>query len=289
FDETMRAWAQARLRMENDLRWSLEREQLDVCYQPIVSLDRGELLGFEALVRWDHPEQSFVPPELFIPVAEETGMILALGTYVLRRACRQMRAWMEDSPDDEPLLISVNVSGKQLAHSGFPDLVAEVLRETGLPARGLRLEITESAIVENADSAAEILRKLREMGVGIWLDDFGTGHASFSYLYRFPIETLKIDRSFIQQLDASGSSSEITRTIVLLAHSLGLNVIGEGVESFGQRDQLRDFGCDSVQGFLYSPPLAAGAAGELLSARRRLPHVTAAGFEQAWPSAEEAG
>ncbi|HEX7183156.1 MAG TPA: EAL domain-containing protein [Thermoanaerobaculia bacterium] len=266
FDEAMRALALARLQMESDLRWTLERGLLDLHYQPIVSLAGGELLGFEALVRWTHPERGPVLPEVFIPVAEETGMILPLGAQVLRRACRQMREWMDRLPGEKPLLVSVNVSGKQLAQADFPEQVAEVLRETGLPAGSLKLEITESAIIENADSAAELLHRLRGMGVGVWLDDFGTGHASFSYLYRFPIDTLKIDRSFIQQLDGEGANSEITRTIVLLAHSLGLNVIGEGVESSRQRDRLRDFACDNVQGFLVSHPLTAEAAGELVAA-----------------------
>jgi diguanylate cyclase (GGDEF)-like protein/PAS domain S-box-containing protein len=268
FDEAMRAQALARLQMESDLRWTLEREQLQLHYQPIVALAGGELLGFEALVRWTHPERGPVLPEAFIPIAEETGMILPLGIQVLRSACRQMRDWTARFPDGKPLLVSVNVSGKQLAHGDFPERIAEVLRETGLPARSLKLELTENAIIENADSAAELLHRLRNMGVGVWLDDFGTGHASFSYLYRFPIDTLKIDRSFVQQLDGDGTSPEITRTIVLLAHSLGLEVIGEGVETPGQRDRLRDFGCDSVQGFLVSHPLAPEAAGELIASRQ---------------------
>jgi diguanylate cyclase (GGDEF)-like protein/PAS domain S-box-containing protein len=266
FDEEMRARALARLQMEGDLRATLESGQLDLHYQPIVSLGSGELLGFEALVRWNHPERGPVPPEVFIPVAEETGMIGILGMQVLRRACRQMREWMDRLPEERPLRVSVNVSGKQLAQGDFPERVAEVLRETGLPPECLKLELTESAIIENADSAVELLYRLRDLGVGVWLDDFGTGHASFSYLYRFPIETLKIDRSFIGQLDAEGRGAEITRTIVLLAHSLGLDVIGEGVESPGQRDRLRDFACDSVQGYLVSFPLASEEAGELIVA-----------------------
>jgi diguanylate cyclase (GGDEF)-like protein/PAS domain S-box-containing protein len=265
FDEAMRARALARLQMENDLRWSLEREQLTLQYQPIVSLASGELLGFEALVRWHHPERGSVPPEVFIPVAEETGMILALGLQVLRMACRQAREWSDLRGDGRPLVMSVNISGKQLAQGDFLERIAEVLRETGLPPAHLKLEITESAIVENADSAAEVLQRLRELGVGVWLDDFGTGHASFSYLYRFPIDTLKIDRSFIGQLDGEGASREITRTIVLLAQSLGLEVIGEGVETASQRERLRDFACGSMQGFLVSHPLTPEAAGELLA------------------------
>ncbi len=265
FDEEMRARALARLQIEGDLRWTLEREHLDLQYQPIVSLASGELLGFEALARWSHPERGQVPPEVFIPVAEETGMIVPLGTQVLWKACRQMRAWTDRVPGRKALLVSVNISGKQLAHSGFPELVAEVLRDTGLPPGHLKLEITESAIIENSDAAAELLHRLRDMGVGVWLDDFGTGHASFSYLYRFPIATLKIDRSFVEKLEGEGMGREITRTIVLLAHSLGLDVIGEGVESLGQWNRLRDFACDSVQGYLISPPLTSDAAGELIA------------------------
>ncbi|HEX9943463.1 MAG TPA: EAL domain-containing protein [Thermoanaerobaculia bacterium] len=268
FDEAMRARALARLQMENDLRWSLERGQLELCYQPIVSLDSGDLLGFEALARWNHPERGQVPPEVFIPVAEETGMILSLGARVLWMACRQMRAWMDRLPGGEPLLVSVNISGRQLAQGDFSEVVAEILAETGVPPQSLKLEITESAIIGNPDLAAEMLRRLQGMGVGVWLDDFGTGHASFGHLYRLPIDTLKIDRSFIRQLEGDGRSSEITRTIVLLAHSLGLKVIGEGVETSGQRERLRDLACDSVQGYLVSLPLAPEAAGELITARR---------------------
>jgi diguanylate cyclase (GGDEF)-like protein/PAS domain S-box-containing protein len=268
FDEAMRARALERLQLENDLRRTLESGQLDIHYQPIVSLGSGELLGFEALVRWDHPERGQVLPEAFIPIAEETGMILPLGALVLRKACRQLREWLDRLPAQRTLLVSVNISGKQLAHNELPEQVAEILRETGLPAGSLKLEITESAIIENAEAAAALLHRLRTMGVGIWLDDFGTGHASFSQLYRFPIETLKIDRSFIQQLEGEHATSEITRTIVLLAHSLGMDVIGEGIESSRQRDRLHEFACDNAQGFLFSHPLTAEAAGELVAARR---------------------
>jgi diguanylate cyclase (GGDEF)-like protein len=267
FDEDMRARSLARLQLESDLRRAVERERFELHYQPILSPVSGGILAFEALVRLSHPERGLIFPEEFIALAEETGMVLALGVQVLRQACRRMRAWMDLFPAGAPLVLSVNVSARQLACADFPDLVAEVLRESGLPAQRLKLEITESAIVENADSAAGLLRRLHELGVGIWLDDFGTGHSSFSYLHRFPIETLKIDRSFIGRLDQEDGSFAIVRAIVLLAHSLGLNAIAEGVEHPGQRDRLRDLGCDGVQGFLFSKPVPEDAVSELIAAQ----------------------
>lgn len=264
FDDAMRARVQARLQIESDLRRAVERGQFELCYQPILSLEGGGILAFEALVRWRHPERGLILPEEFIAVAEETGMILPLGLEVLRQACRQMQIWTGQSPES-PLVVSVNVSGRQLAEGDFPERVAEVLRETGLPPRRLKLEITESAIIENAEAAAGQLHRLRDLGVGIWLDDFGSGHASFAHLHRFPIETLKIDRSFVDKLEEADGSREITRTIVLLAHSLGMSAIAEGVERPGQQDRLRDLRCDAVQGYLLGHPLTRESAEELLA------------------------
>jgi diguanylate cyclase (GGDEF)-like protein/PAS domain S-box-containing protein len=267
FDEEMRARALARLQLESDLRRAVERQTFELHYQPIVSPVSGGLLAFEALVRWSHPERGLILPEEFISLAEETGMVLALGGQVLRQACRRMRAWMDRLPAGSPLVVSVNVSARQLACADFPDLVAEVLRESDLPPERLKLEITESAIIENADSAAGLLSRLRDLGVGIWLDDFGTGHSSFSYLHRFPIETLKIERSFIGKLDQGDGSYAIVRAIVLLAHSLGLSTIAEGVEHAGQQDRLRELGCDGVQGYLFSQPVPGDDASELIVSR----------------------
>ncbi|HEV8580424.1 MAG TPA: EAL domain-containing protein [Thermoanaerobaculia bacterium] len=266
FDEVMRERALIRLRMESDLRRAVERGQFELLYQPIVSLGSGRVLGFEALARWRHPERGLILPEEFIPLAEETGLIVPISDQVLRAAGRQMRTWIEQLSLERSVVVSVNVSGKQLAHGDFPLRIAEALAASGLPPERLKLEITESAIVENADSAAALLHQLRDMGVGIWLDDFGTGYSSFSHLHQFPIDTLKIDSSFIGKLDQTGSKPEITRTIVMLAHSLGMEAIAEGVESAEQRDRLCELGCDSVQGFLFSPPLTPEAAGDLLAA-----------------------
>ena len=268
FDEAMRERALLRLRTESELRRAVEREQFEVHYQPIVALADGRVLGFEALARWRHPERGLLLPEEFIPLAEEMGLIVAIGDQVLREACRQMGLWLAQLPLDMSCVISVNVSGKQLAHGDFPARIARALRETGLPSHRLKLEITESAIIENADSAAELLRQLKEMGVGIWLDDFGTGYSSFSHLHHFPIDTLKIDSSFIEKLDQAGAKPEITRTIVLLAHSLGMEAIAEGVENPAQRDRLSELGCDCVQGFLFSAPLTAETAAELIVGTR---------------------
>ncbi len=268
FDEAMRERALVRLRMESELRRAVEHEQFELLYQPIVSLGSGRVVAFEALARWRHAERGLILPEQFISLAEETGLIVRISDQVLREACRQMRAWIEQLPVDRSFVVSVNISGKQLVHSDFPAHIARVLDETGLPPQRLKLEITESAIVENADSAAELLRQLQAMGVGIWLDDFGTGYSSFSHLHNFPIDTLKIDSSFVKKLGQTGAKPEIIRTIVMLAHSLGMDAIAEGVENPVQRDRLCELGCDSVQGFLFSAPLTAEAAGELIGAAR---------------------
>jgi len=268
FDEAMRERALTRLRLESDLRRAVEREQFELLYQPIVSLASGRVLGVEALARWRHPDRGLILPDEFIPLAEETGLIVPISDQVLREACRQMGSWIEHLPLDASFVVSVNVSGKQLAHGDFPARIAYALQATGLPPHRLKLELTESAIVENADSAAALLHQLRDMGVGIWLDDFGTGYSSFSHLHHFPIDTLKIDSSFVNKLDQWGAKPEITRTIVLLAHSLGMEAIAEGVETASQRERLRELGCDSVQGFLFSAPLTAQAAGELIAGAR---------------------
>jgi diguanylate cyclase (GGDEF)-like protein/PAS domain S-box-containing protein len=266
FDEAMRARAQVRLQLETDLRRAVEHAQFELHYQPITAAADGGLYGFEALVRWRHPVRGLILPEEFIPVAEETGLILPIGDQVLRQACRQARAWLEQGARHPGIVVSLNVSAKQLADGGFPRRVAEVLAAEGLPPRSLKLEITESAIIENADSVAGLLRELRQMGVGIWLDDFGTGQSSLSYLHHFPIDTVKIDRSFVSRLDEPGAKPEIARSILLLARSLGMDAIAEGVESSAQRDRVRELGYGLVQGFFFSRPLTAEAAGELIAA-----------------------
>jgi EAL domain-containing protein (putative c-di-GMP-specific phosphodiesterase class I) len=229
-------------------------------YQPIVSLDTGALRGFEALVRWQHPERGLIPPAKFIPIAEETGLIIPIGKWVLGEACRQMRQWQQLSPADGQLPINVNLSCKQFMQPDLLDQIREVLRETGLDPRSLKLEITESVVMDNIETATRTLEQLRALGVELGIDDFGTGYSSLSYLQRFPVGTLKIDRSFISRITESDGTAEIVGTIMKLAQTLGMDVVAEGVETEQQREQLRALECESGQGFYFSGPMDSDAA-----------------------------
>ena len=268
FDEAMRARAVALLNLETDLRRALERGELRLFYQPIVSLESGRIVGFEALLRWQHPDLGLLAPDEFVPLAEETGLITFLDRWLLRQACLQLGAWRERCETDAPLSISVNLSSKQFL---FPDLVEHVetvVREAAIPPEDLRLEITESAIMENVDAAATMLARLRGLGIRVSLDDFGTGYSSLSYLHKFPIDTLKIDREFAAKL-GDRESREIARTIVTLARNLGMQVVAEGIETLEQLAQFRAMDCELGQGFLFSQPVDADVAGELLEAQHR--------------------
>lgn len=262
FDQEMRSRAIGRLRVETDLRRALDRGEFFLCYQPVVSLATQEILGFEALVRWRQPDGTIVPPGEFIPVAEETGLILPLGAFVLREACCWMAGLGSDQPATEHLTISVNLSGEQLKSRGLVQQVAAVLNETGVPPGKLRLEVTESVMMQNAESAAAILVELRSLGVQIFLDDFGTGYSSLAYLQRFSFDALKIDRSFVSGLPAEGEG--IVRAILALAQSLNLRVVAEGIETQDQWDHLTRLGCEWGQGYFFARPLEGGAAGELV-------------------------
>ncbi|HYY98953.1 MAG TPA: EAL domain-containing protein, partial [Pyrinomonadaceae bacterium] len=264
FDKAMHDRAMELLQLETDLRRAIQRREFFLHYQPIVSLETGKVASFEALVRWRHPERGLVMPGEFITVAEETGLIIPLGQWVLGEACRQMREWQKHYKIDEDVTVSVNLSSRQFSQADLTEQVASVLRETGLPAHSLKLEITESMVMENIDTAIDMLTQLRNLGVGISIDDFGTGYSSLSYLHRFPIDTLKIDRSFVTQMTDNTENAEIVRTIVTLARSLGMNVIAEGVETAAQLTQLRDLGCDFGQGYLFSKAVGAPAALDLV-------------------------
>jgi len=220
----------------------------------------------EALVRWEHPERGFVPPSEFIPVAEETGMIVEIGQWVLRESCRQMRDWQHHSFDNRLLTISVNLSGKQFLQPNLIGSVKQILHETDLDPSRLKLEITESIMMENAEAASAMLVQLRTLGVQLSIDDFGTGYSSLSYLHRFPVNTLKIDRSFVARMGDAGENSEIVRTILTLASNLGMDVIAEGVETKGQLAQLKAMNCPYGQGYLFSRPVDAAGAGALVGA-----------------------
>ena len=269
FDTGMHDRAVALLEIEADMRRAVERDELVMHYQPIVSLVSGRITGLEALVRWRHPRRGLIPPGEFVPLAEETGQIIPMGRWVLRRVCRQMGEWKRSSPAMRPLTVNVNLSPRQFS---LPDLVGhvdEVLDETGLEASCLRLEITESALMENPDTATRILLQLQLLGVQISLDDFGTGYSSLSYLQRFPIDTLKIDRSFIGGLDREQENLEIARTIVTIGRNLGKEVVAEGIETDRQLELLREIQCEKGQGFLFSRPLMPEDAEELVESGPR--------------------
>jgi diguanylate cyclase (GGDEF)-like protein/PAS domain S-box-containing protein len=264
FDTAMHAHAVTVLQLETDLRRAVEREEFCVQYQPIVSLEDEKLKGFEALLRWQHPERGLIMPGEFIPIAEETGAIVQLGRWVLSEACRQMCEWQRRFPIAQELILSVNMSGRQFIQPDLFQQVVEVLRDTGFSARRLQLEITESAVIENTAAVTEALSKLRGLGISLSMDDFGTGYSSLSCLHRFPIDTLKIDRSFISS-QAAGETG-IVRTIIMLAHDLGMDVVAEGVETAAQLSYLRSLDCEYAQGYYFSRPLSADSVAEMLAA-----------------------
>ena len=276
FDEGMRASAIHVLRLEMDLRRAVEHEEFVVYYQPIIALSSGRIVGFEALVRWQHPERGLVFPSDFIPLAEETGLITPISMSVFREACSRMSRWRTKFPDYQPLSINLNLTSTQIVQPGLVDQIAGVLKDASLDGRHLRLEITESGIMQDAGRTIETLRRLRDLGVRIQVDDFGTGYSSLAHLHRFPVDALKIDQSFIGNIDAleqRGESAQITQTITTLAHSLGMDVIAEGVQTQQQLNQVRAVGCNYAQGYFFSEPVDAKTAEGLISSHhfRALP------------------
>jgi PAS domain S-box-containing protein/diguanylate cyclase (GGDEF)-like protein len=264
FDDQMHAEVRDRLQLETDLRHALARGELRVAYQPIVRLDTGRIAAFEALVRWAHPTRGLLQPDDFIPLAEETGLVVELGYQVLVEACRAAAAWRE-APEGRDVAIAVNLSARQFSDPALVSRIGDVLAETGLPAVALELEITESVVMQHTASVSDTLRSLKALGVRLNVDDFGTGYSSLAYLHRLPVDVLKIDRSFVTQEIPGGL--QLVRTIVALAHALGMAVVTEGVETPGLLRELRGIGCEYAQGFLFSEPVDSGAAGTLLAAR----------------------
>ena len=267
FDTDMYARAVTLLQVEIDLRWAVERQEFVVFYQPLVDLHSGQLVGFEALVRWQHPQRGLVSPLEFIPTAEETGLIVPIGAWVLRAACEQMYLWQQQFPTPRPLAVSVNLSCKQFVQADLVEHVEHVLRDTGLEPHSLKLEITESVLMEQTSSITTMLGRLHALGVQLSLDDFGTGYSSLSYLHRFPLDTLKIDRSFISGIsdgEQSGDGSEIARTILPMAKNLNLDVVAEGVETGEQLALLKKLLCKYGQGYYFSKPLSAEETEQLL-------------------------
>ncbi len=263
FDQEMHHEAVAAMQLENDLRHALERQELELYYQPLARIGDGRLCGFEALLRWNHPQRGVLLPAQFIASAEETGFIVPLGSWVLESACSQLAAWSELLAHDPGLTVSVNLSGRQLAHPELVQQVRRTLAATGADPRRLKLEVTESVLMADAPAAQSVLVQLRHgLGLSLMIDDFGTGYSSLAYLQQFPIDTLKIDRSFVARLGAGEEA--IVRAIVTLGKSLGMQVLGEGVESPAQLAALGRLGCDLAQGNLLSPPLTPEAAAALL-------------------------
>ena len=266
FDTDMYARAVTLLQVEIDLRWAVERQEFVVFYQPLVDLHSGQLVGFEALVRWQHPQRGLVSPLEFIPTAEETGLIVPIGAWVLRAACEQMYLWQQQFPTPRPLAVSVNLSCKQFVQADLVEHVEHVLRDTGLEPHSLKLEITESVLMEQTSSITTMLGRLHALGVQLSLDDFGTGYSSLSYLHRFPIQTLKIDRSFVSGMNVDSKNAEIVRTIIALARNLSMDVVAEGVETAEHLAALRALQCHYGQGYWFAKPLDVPAATALLAA-----------------------
>ncbi|MHB0817926.1 putative bifunctional diguanylate cyclase/phosphodiesterase [Stutzerimonas stutzeri] len=262
FTERLRVPSLENLKLENQLRRAIDEGQLEVFYQPRLNLVEDRLDAAEALVRWHHPQQGLLAPGYFIALAEETGLIIPLGEFVLRQACRQARQWQQDGLAE--IRVSVNLSVKQLRQGNFVSLVRQVLEDTGLPAQMLELELTESQLLDDIDNAINISRQLRALGVKLAIDDFGTGYSSLSYLKRFPVDFVKIDRSFISELEQFGEDAAIVRAIIAMVHSLELKVVAEGVETQAQMDFLKEQRCDEIQGYLISRPVPAGQLAELL-------------------------
>jgi EAL domain-containing protein (putative c-di-GMP-specific phosphodiesterase class I) len=255
-----------RVQLEADLRRALEAGELFLHYQPTIDLASGQIAGAEALARWDHPVRGVVPPSEFIPLAEASGLIQRLGAWVLHEACRQAAAWQQANPRrDRPLTLSVNLSGKQLQHAQVIDDVAEALRDSGLPPDSLVLEMTESILLDDSETVLDILRQLKELGARLAIDDFGTGYSSLSYLHRFPVDILKIDRSFVERLSHSSDNAELARTVVRLGQSLQLQTVAEGVEDSTQFLTLRRMGCDVGQGYYFGRPMEVADIERLLS------------------------
>ncbi|HJS50493.1 MAG TPA: bifunctional diguanylate cyclase/phosphodiesterase [Pyrinomonadaceae bacterium] len=252
------------IRFETDLRHALDREELSMHYQPIVSLSDGQLIGFEALLRWHRKDAGFIPPSKFIPVAEQSGLIQPITVWILRETCRQLAEWQKISPDYANMIVSVNISGKHLSNDDLIDDVENALADSGIRPETLKLEITESSAMENAEHTIGLLKRLKRIGVQLSIDDFGTGFSSLSYLQRLPFDTLKIDRSFVYTVGENGENSEILQTIISLAKSLRMRVIAEGIETESQLGVLRNLGCDYGQGYLLAKPKAKEETETLL-------------------------
>ncbi len=266
FDPRMRTEAVKRFQLEAELRLAISNQEFLLYYQPIVDLKTGKLAGFEALVRWQHPQQGFVSPGAFIPAAEESGLIIPMGSWILEKACAQMQQWHEQFPHAAGLMVSVNLSTKQFNQANLPEEVSAVLDKTGLDSQYLKLELTESAAMEDVTGTIDQLIKLKALNLKLSLDDFGTGYSSLSYLHQLPTDTLKIDQSFVGRMEeTSGKDSDIVKTIITLGHQLGMDIIAEGIETAEQLAGLRKLNCNYGQGYFFAKPLPEEAATALIA------------------------
>jgi diguanylate cyclase (GGDEF)-like protein len=267
FDQLMYAETLKLVEIENNLRLAVKRRQFVMHYQPIISLDDDSLVGFEALIRWKHPQKGFISPLEFIPIAEDTGLILEIGEWLLKESCQQLQMWQQQfalTPKINSLKMSINLASRQLQEPDFIPKLDRILLETGLAGNFLRLEITEGVLIEPEGNIQETLRQIKQRNITLSIDDFGTGYSSLNYLRRFPIDNLKIDRSFIEQMDSNSENYEIVRLIITLAKTLGMDTICEGIETAKQLKQLKDLGCEFAQGYLFSKPLTPEAVESML-------------------------
>lgn len=286
FEPELGAAAVKNIKLETDLHYALQRNELRVFYQPILFLETGALAGFEALIRWQHPERGLVPPMDFIPLTESTGLIAPVTLWILRKACTQLSQWHWQARENRGFFMSVNLSSKHFVEPSLATDIEQILNETGVQPGYLKLEITESAVMENAAAAAETLSRLRKLGVSLAIDDFGTGYSSLSHLHEFPLDTLKIDRSFVNRIDSTGANTEIVDTIVTLAKVLKMDLVAEGVETEFQVSKLQSLGVKYAQGFLFSKPLPAEELADFISQKallskenKRAPIKTVSGLE----------
>ena len=264
FDKEMYEQNLRAIQLDSDLHYALEREEFELYYQPIMSLTSDKLAGFEALIRWHHPERGLVPPCEFIPIAEETGLIIGIGDWVINQACKQLSIWQSQFIEAKSLKMSINLTCQQIREKNLLEKLDRVLATTGIDGSTIRLEITESSMMDQGEETIAKLEQLRARNIQLSIDDFGQGYSSLSYLHRFPVNTLKIDRTFVEQMSLGGQNFEIIRTIIILAHALDMNVVAEGVETHEQMSMLKQLGCEYAQGYFFSRPIIAAAAEQMI-------------------------
>ncbi|WP_103669377.1 EAL domain-containing protein [Pseudanabaena sp. BC1403] len=264
FDKEMYEQNLRAIQLDSDLHYALEREEFELYYQPIMSLASDKLAGFEALIRWHHPERGLVPPCEFIPIAEETGLIIGIGDWVINQACKQLSIWQSQFIEAKSLKMSINLTCQQIREKNLLEKLDRVLATTGIDGSTIRLEITESSMMDQGEETIAKLEQLRARNIQLSIDDFGQGYSSLSYLHRFPVNTLKIDRTFVEQMSLGGQNFEIIRTIIILAHALDMNVVAEGVETHEQMSMLKQLGCEYAQGYFFSRPIIAAAAEQMI-------------------------